>query len=37
MLEAYYEARNWDRVTGKPAREKLLELGMEEIAHDLWD
>ncbi len=37
MLEAYYEARNWDKVTGKPAREKLMGLGMEDIAHDLWD
>ena len=37
MLEAYYEARNWDKVTGKPAREKLMSLGMEDIAHDLWD
>lgn len=37
MLEAYYEARGWDKVTGKPSKEKLLELGMEEIARDLWD
>jgi len=36
MLEAYYEARKWDKVTGKPSKEKLLELGMEEIARDLW-
>ncbi|MBV6395533.1 MAG: putative oxidoreductase YdhV [Anaerolineales bacterium] len=36
MLEAYYEARGWDKVTGKPSKEKLLELGMEEVASDLW-
>ena len=36
MLEAYYEARKWDKVSGKPSKEKLLELGMEEIATDLW-
>jgi len=36
MLEAYYEARGWDKVTGKPSKEKLLELGLEEIARDLW-
>ncbi|MBC6939680.1 MAG: hypothetical protein DWB59_06585 [Anaerolineae bacterium] len=36
MLEAYYEARGWDKTTGKPSKEKLLELGMEEIARDLW-
>ena len=37
MLEAYYEARGWDKVTGKPSKEKMLELGMEEIAKDLWE
>jgi aldehyde:ferredoxin oxidoreductase len=36
MLCAYYEARGWDRETGKPSREKLLELGLEDIAKDLW-
>jgi aldehyde:ferredoxin oxidoreductase len=36
MLEAYYEARGWDKVTGKPSKEKLLELGLDEIARDLW-
>jgi aldehyde:ferredoxin oxidoreductase len=37
MLSAYYEARGWDAETGKPSREKLVELGLEEIANDLWD
>ncbi|MEP7135453.1 MAG: aldehyde ferredoxin oxidoreductase family protein [Chloroflexota bacterium] len=36
MLSAYYEARGWDRETGKPSREKLIELGLEDIAKDLW-
>lgn len=36
MLFAYYEARSWDEETGKPSREKLLELGMCDIATDLW-
>ncbi len=36
MLEAYYDARGWDKVTGKPSKEKLLELGLEEIVRDLW-
>jgi len=35
MLEAYYEARGWDKATGKPSKEKLLELGLEEISRDL--
>ena len=36
MLIAYYQARGWDLETGKPSREKLLELGLEDIAEDLW-
>jgi len=37
MLVSYYEARGWDMETGKPSREKLMELGLEEIAKDLWE
>ena len=36
MLFAYYQARGWDWETGKPSREKLVELGMEDVAEDLW-
>ncbi len=36
MLFAYYQARGWDWETGKPKKEKLLELGLEEAAKDLW-
>jgi aldehyde:ferredoxin oxidoreductase len=36
MLEAYYTARSWDLGTGKPTREKLLSLGLEWVACDLW-
>ena len=36
MLLAYYEARGWDVDSGKPSREKLVELGLEDIADDLW-
>jgi len=36
MLREYYAYRNWDWDTGKPCREKLLALGMPEIANDLW-
>ena len=36
MLSAYYEARGWDPTTGKPTREKLSELGMDDVANDLW-
>ncbi|HKJ38919.1 MAG TPA: aldehyde ferredoxin oxidoreductase family protein [Anaerolineales bacterium] len=37
MLASYYDARGWDKETGKPSREKLSELGMDEIANDLWN
>jgi metallo-beta-lactamase family protein len=36
MLREYYAYRDWDWETGKPRREKLLALGMAEIAKDLW-
>jgi aldehyde:ferredoxin oxidoreductase len=36
MLFAYYEARGWDLETGKPSREKLVELSLEDVAKDLW-
>jgi aldehyde:ferredoxin oxidoreductase len=36
MLSAYYEARGWDTGTGKPTREKLSALGLEDVAKDLW-
>lgn len=36
MLAAYYQVRGWDSETGKPIRDKLLELGMDDIAADLW-
>ena len=36
MLFTYYEARGWDLETGKPSREKLSELGLEDVAMDLW-
>jgi aldehyde:ferredoxin oxidoreductase len=36
MLFTYYEARGWDEQTGYPSREKLMELGLADIAGDLW-
>jgi len=36
LLKDYYAARQWDWETGKPKREKLLELGMADVANDLW-
>jgi aldehyde:ferredoxin oxidoreductase len=36
MLYAYYQARGWDENTGCPTKEKLLDLGLEDVAKDLW-
>ncbi|MFQ6112285.1 MAG: aldehyde ferredoxin oxidoreductase C-terminal domain-containing protein, partial [Nitrospinota bacterium] len=35
MLDEYYEARGWDKGTGIPKREKLIELGLEDVADEL--
>ena len=37
MLSAYYKARGWDLESGKPSREKLPTLGLDDVAQDLWD
>ncbi len=37
MLAAYYDSRSWDPTTGYPTKQKLFELGMDEIAIDLWE
>ena len=36
MLKEYYESSNWDWETGKPQKDKLLELGLDEAARHLW-
>lgn len=36
MLDSYYKARNWDPKNGRPKKEKLLELGLEDVADDLY-
>lgn len=36
MLKEYYEFRQWDFATGKPKKEKLLELGLDKAAKDLY-
>jgi len=36
MLREYYEFRRWDWETGKPSREKLIELGLTTEAEELY-
>ena len=37
MLKEFYDVSRWDWETGKPTKEKLLELGLDQAARDLWD
>lgn len=37
MLSAYYLARKWDPLSGKPLKEKLVEINLDDIAKDLWE
>lgn len=36
MLKEFYTVSNWDMETGKPTRDKLMELGLHSIAEDLY-
>ncbi len=36
MLREYFKLREWDWETAKPYKEKLVELGLEKVADDLW-
>jgi aldehyde:ferredoxin oxidoreductase len=35
VLDGYYVVRGWDKKTGVPTREKLDQLGLEQVAEDL--
>jgi len=37
LLTEYYAEREWDWETGRPSRQKLISLGLPDIAEDLWD
>jgi aldehyde:ferredoxin oxidoreductase len=36
MLKEYYQYRGWDWATGRPTREKLVELGLNQVAEDFY-
>ena len=36
MLREYYDSRSWVWETGRPSKEKLLELGLPQVAKDLY-
>ncbi len=35
-LDTYYDLRGWDKKTGKPTKEKLRELALEDLIADVW-
>jgi aldehyde:ferredoxin oxidoreductase len=37
LLKDYFAVRGWDTNTGIPGKNKLLELGLEDVAKALWD
>jgi len=36
MLKVYYQFRGWDWETGRPTKEKLLELGLNQVAAEMY-
>jgi aldehyde:ferredoxin oxidoreductase len=36
MLREYYQYRGWDWATGKPGKEKLLALGLDQVAAEMY-
>ena len=34
-LDEYYEARGWDKNSGYPTRQKLEQLGLQEVVYEL--
>lgn len=36
LLDSYYEEKGWDISSGKPSRKKLEEMGLSQVASDLW-
>ena len=36
MFGEYYQAIDWDARTGKPSRDRLVELGLEDVAQELY-
>ena len=36
MVAEFYHAMDWDLETGKPSKKKLLELGLDDVAEQLW-
>ena len=36
LLGEYYQVRDWERSTGRPSRQRLVALGLDDVADDLY-
>ncbi len=36
LASEHYKVLDWDPETGKPSKKRLLELGLDDVAKDLW-
>jgi aldehyde:ferredoxin oxidoreductase len=36
LVREYYEALDWEPESGIPREQRLIELGLDDIAKDLW-
>ena len=36
MIDEYYELRGWEKESGLPKREKLQQLGLKDVAKDIF-
>jgi len=36
MMSEYYNLRSWEPATGKPSRERLINLDLADVADDIW-
>ncbi len=36
MLKEYYKYHGWDWESGKPTKDKLIELGLDQVADKLY-
>ena len=36
LSDGFYQALGWDRETGRPSRERLIQLGLEEVVDVLY-
>ncbi len=36
LLQDFLKVMEWDLVTGRPSAQRLIELGLKDVAEDVW-